>query len=43
VDNQFVILVFGVLNAIVFSILAEVIMKRSRFLRYYFLGLKKGD
>lgn len=43
VDNQFIILLLGVLNAIVFSILAEVIMKRSRFLRYYFLGLRKDN
>ena len=41
IENQFAILALGVINAILFSILAEVVMKKSNLLRYYFLGLRK--
>lgn len=43
IDNQFAILVLGVLGAIFFSILAEVIIKKSGPLRFLFLGLKKNE
>ncbi|MGC1240477.1 MAG: acyltransferase [Chryseosolibacter sp.] len=42
-ENQVVILVLGVLGAIFFSILAEMIVKRSTVLRFLFLGLKKNE
>lgn len=43
IENQFTILVLGVLGAIFFSILAEIIIKKSGPLRFLFLGLKKNE
>jgi glucans biosynthesis protein C len=43
IENQAVILVFGVVAAIFLSMLVEVVIKRSQVLRYFFLGLKKSE
>ena len=43
IENQFAILVLGVSGAIFFSILAEIIIKKSGPLRFLFLGLKKHE
>jgi glucan biosynthesis protein C len=43
VDNKVTILVLGVISAIFLSILVEVVIKKFQFLRFCFLGLKKGE
>ena len=42
-ENQAIMLVFGVIIAILASILVENILKKSAFLRFYFLGLRKNE
>jgi len=41
IENQLAILVLGVLCAVFFSILVEIVISKSRVLRFLFLGLKK--
>jgi glucan biosynthesis protein C len=43
VDNQAVMLTLGVIIAILGCILIENIIKRSPYLRFYFLGLRKNE
>lgn len=43
IENQFVMLVLGVTLAIFLSILTESLIKRSRTLRFFFLGLRKNE
>lgn len=43
VQNPWVILTLGVIFAILFSILAEMVISRSKILRYALLGLKKNE
>jgi glucan biosynthesis protein C len=43
VENQWVILVAGVVCAILFSIILEILIRKSAFLRFYLLGLKKHE
>jgi surface polysaccharide O-acyltransferase-like enzyme len=43
VENQFVILVLGVIGAILLSILLENMIRKSNGLRFYLLGLKKNE
>lgn len=43
IESQPVILILGVIIAIVASIIVELIVKQSDFLRFYLLGLKKNE
>lgn len=43
IENQWTILILGVLCAILFSILAETVISKSNVLRFCFLGLKKHE
>lgn len=43
VQNQFVILTLGVTCAIFVSIVVEMLIRKSDFLRFYFLGLRKNE
>lgn len=42
-ENQAIMLVLGVIIAILASILVENVLKKSAFLRFYFLGLRKNE
>jgi glucan biosynthesis protein C len=43
IENQVIILILGVLCALFFSILVELVVQRSMVLSYLFLGLKKKE
>ncbi len=43
IENQWIILILGVLCAIIFSILAEMVISKFNFLKFCFLGLKKNE
>ena len=43
IENQWTILILGVLSSILFSILAEAVISRFNILKFCFLGLKKHE
>lgn len=43
VENQWIILLTGVVCAILFPIIMDILIRKSAFLRFYLLGLKKHE